>query len=166
MANALPQAIGAQLVHPDRQVTTLSGDGGLAMLMGDLLSLRQLDLPVKLIVFDNSALGFVELEMKAAGILATRVALVPATGTLSAMFQSARLRAPIPYASMCFSNHHKGANKCSRWPAWGTRQFRHIGFLPWDILRFLVWHALWYASSCHHVKSSQKDDTYRGLPEM
>jgi len=69
MASALPQAIGAQLVCPDRQVITLSGDGGLAMLMGDLLSLRQLDLPVKLIVFDNSALGFVELEMKAAGIL-------------------------------------------------------------------------------------------------
>jgi pyruvate dehydrogenase (quinone) len=69
MASALPQAIGAQLVCPDRQVITLSGDGGLAMLMGDLLSLRQLNLPVKLIVFDNSALGFVELEMKAAGIL-------------------------------------------------------------------------------------------------
>jgi len=69
MASALPQAIGAQLVFPGRQVITLSGDGGLAMLMGDLLSLRQLDLPVKLIVFDNSALGFVELEMKAAGIL-------------------------------------------------------------------------------------------------
>ena len=51
----------------DRQVITLSGDGGLAMLMGDLLSLRQLDLPVKLIVFNNSALAFVELEMKAAG---------------------------------------------------------------------------------------------------
>src|SRR5450759_2090043 len=69
MASALPQAIGAQLVYPDRQVITLSGDGGLAMLMGDLLSLWQLDLPVKLIVFDNSALAFVELEMKAAGVL-------------------------------------------------------------------------------------------------
>jgi pyruvate dehydrogenase (quinone) len=69
MASALPQAIGAQLVYPDRQVIALSGDGGLAMLMGDLLSLRQLDLPVKLIVFNNSALAFVELEMKAAGIL-------------------------------------------------------------------------------------------------
>jgi len=69
MASALPQAIGAQLVYPDRQVVTLSGDGGLAMLMGDLLSLRQLDLPVKLIVFNNSALAFVELEMKAAGML-------------------------------------------------------------------------------------------------
>jgi pyruvate dehydrogenase (quinone) len=69
MASALPQAIGAQLVYPDRQVITLSGDGGLAMLMGDLLSLRQLDLPVKLIVFNNSALAFVELEMKAGGML-------------------------------------------------------------------------------------------------
>jgi len=69
MASALPQAIGAQLVYPDRQVITLSGDGGLAMLMGDLLSLRQLDLPVKVIVFNNSALAFVELEMKAAGML-------------------------------------------------------------------------------------------------
>jgi pyruvate dehydrogenase (quinone) len=69
MANALPQAIGAQVSHPGRQVVSLSGDGGLAMLMGDLLSLRQLKLPVKLIVFNNSSLAFVELEMKAAGIL-------------------------------------------------------------------------------------------------
>jgi pyruvate dehydrogenase (quinone) len=69
MANALPQAIGAQISHPGRQVISLSGDGGLAMLMGDLLSLRQLNLPVKLIVFNNSSLAFVELEMKAAGIL-------------------------------------------------------------------------------------------------
>lgn len=69
MANALPQAIGAQLAYPGRQVVTLSGDGGLAMLLGDLLSLRQLDAPVKLVVFNNGSLGFVELEMKAAGIL-------------------------------------------------------------------------------------------------
>ena len=69
MANALPQAIGAQVSHPGRQVISLSGDGGLAMLMGDLLSLRQLQLPVKVIVLNNSALAFVELEMKAAGIL-------------------------------------------------------------------------------------------------
>jgi len=69
MANALPQAIGAQLSHPGRQVVTLSGDGGLAMLLGDLLSVRQLQLPVKVVVFNNSSLGFVELEMKAAGIL-------------------------------------------------------------------------------------------------
>lgn len=69
MANALPQAIGAQVSHPGRQVVTLSGDGGLAMLMGDLLSLRQLQAPVKIIVFKNDSLAFVELEMKAAGIL-------------------------------------------------------------------------------------------------
>jgi pyruvate dehydrogenase (quinone) len=69
MANALPQAIGAQLSHPGRQVVSLSGDGGLAMLMGELLTLRQLQLPVKVIVFKNDALAFVELEMKAAGFL-------------------------------------------------------------------------------------------------
>jgi pyruvate dehydrogenase (quinone) len=69
MANALPQAIGAQVSHPDRQVIALSGDGGLAMLMGELLSLRQLRAPVKVIVFKNDALAFVELEMKAAGVL-------------------------------------------------------------------------------------------------
>jgi len=75
MANALPQAIGAQVSHPSRQVVTLSGDGGLAMLMGDLLSLRQLQAPVKIIVFKNDSLAFVELEMKAAGILEFRTDL-------------------------------------------------------------------------------------------
>ena len=69
MANALPQAIGAQVSHPGRQVISMSGDGGFAMLMGDLLTLKQHDLPVKLIVFRNDSLAFVELEMKAAGIL-------------------------------------------------------------------------------------------------
>jgi pyruvate dehydrogenase (quinone) len=69
MANALPQAIGAQSAFPGRQVISLSGDGGLAMLLGELLTLRQLKLPVKLVVFNNSTLGFVELEMKAAGML-------------------------------------------------------------------------------------------------
>ena len=69
MANALPQAIGAQISHPRRQVISMSGDGGFAMLMGDLLTLRQHNLPVKLIVFRNNSLAFVELEMKAAGIL-------------------------------------------------------------------------------------------------
>ena len=53
---------------PERQVITLSGDGGLAMLLGDLLTLRQLNLPVKVVVFNNGTLGFVELEMKAAGL--------------------------------------------------------------------------------------------------
>jgi pyruvate dehydrogenase (quinone) len=69
MANALPQAIGAQVTHPGRQVISMSGDGGIAMLMGDLLTLKQHELPVKVIVFKNDALAFVELEMKAAGIL-------------------------------------------------------------------------------------------------
>jgi pyruvate dehydrogenase (quinone) len=69
MANALPQAIGIQASHPGRQVITLSGDGGLAMLLGDLLTLRQLKLPVKVVVFNNGSLGFVELEMKAAGLV-------------------------------------------------------------------------------------------------
>lgn len=75
MANALPQAIGAQVSYPDRQIVTLSGDGGLAMLMGELLTLRQLNLPVKIILFNNGTLGFVEMEMKAAGLIETGVAL-------------------------------------------------------------------------------------------
>jgi pyruvate dehydrogenase (quinone) len=69
MASALPQAIGAQISHKDRQVISMSGDGGLAMLMGDLLSLRQHQVPIKIIVYKNDALAFVELEMKAAGFL-------------------------------------------------------------------------------------------------
>jgi len=69
MANALPQAIGAQASQPGRQVVSLSGGGGLAMLLGELLTLRQNRLPVKVVVFNNGALGFVELEMKAAGVV-------------------------------------------------------------------------------------------------
>ena len=69
MANALPQAIGAQASYPGRQVISLSGDGGLAMLMGDLLTLRQHQLPVKTVVFKNNSLAFVELEMKAGGFV-------------------------------------------------------------------------------------------------
>ena len=76
MANAMPQAIGVQSAFPGRQVVTFSGDGGLAMLLGDLLSLHQHQLPVKIIVFNNSVLGFVELEMKAAGILGSGTKLV------------------------------------------------------------------------------------------
>ncbi|WP_338485747.1 ubiquinone-dependent pyruvate dehydrogenase [Pseudomonas trivialis] len=71
MANAMPQAIGAQAAFPGRQVISMSGDGGFAMLMGDFISLAQLNLPVKVIVFDNSSLGFVAMEMKAAGYLDT-----------------------------------------------------------------------------------------------
>ncbi|MEY2538139.1 MAG: hypothetical protein QOG67_1879, partial [Verrucomicrobiota bacterium] len=69
MAAAVPLAIGAQLACPGRQVITLSGDGGLTMLMGDLLSLVQHKLPVKMVVYNNSSLAFVELEMKAGGVL-------------------------------------------------------------------------------------------------
>ncbi len=69
MANALPQAIGVQATERDRQVISFSGDGGLSMLMGDLITLKQHNLPVKVVVFNNSALSFVELEMKAGGYL-------------------------------------------------------------------------------------------------
>jgi pyruvate dehydrogenase (quinone) len=71
MANALPQAIGAQAAFPGRQVVSLSGDGGFSMLMGDFISLTQLGLPVKVIVYDNKVLGFVAMEMMAAGFLDT-----------------------------------------------------------------------------------------------
>ncbi|GAA0593235.1 pyruvate dehydrogenase [Kutzneria viridogrisea] len=68
MANALPQAIGAQAVDRGRQVVTLSGDGGFSMLMGDFLTLVQYDLPVKVVLFNNSSLGMVDLEMMVAGM--------------------------------------------------------------------------------------------------
>jgi pyruvate dehydrogenase (quinone) len=69
MANAMAQAIGAQAAFPKRQVISLSGDGGFTMLMGDFLSLSQLGLPVKVVVFNNGALGFIELEQKSTGFL-------------------------------------------------------------------------------------------------
>ena len=69
MANAMAQAIGAQAAFPGRQVISLSGDGGFSMLMGDFLSLAQLGLPVKVVVFHNNALGFVELEQRSTGFL-------------------------------------------------------------------------------------------------
>jgi pyruvate dehydrogenase (quinone) len=75
MANAMPQAIGAQAAFPGRQVISMSGDGGFTMLMGDFVTLLQRKLPVKIIVFNNGTLGFVELEMKASGLLDTAVAL-------------------------------------------------------------------------------------------
>ena len=76
MANAMAQAIGAQAASPGRQVISLSGDGGFTMLMGDLLSLSQLKLPVKVIVFNNGALGFIELEQKSSGFLDTGTELI------------------------------------------------------------------------------------------
>jgi pyruvate dehydrogenase (quinone) len=69
MANAMAQAIGAQKAFPNRQVVSLSGDGGFAMLMGDMLSLKQLELPAKVVVFNNGTLGYVELEQKATGFV-------------------------------------------------------------------------------------------------
>ncbi|MFF4902756.1 ubiquinone-dependent pyruvate dehydrogenase [Streptomyces sp. NPDC001068] len=69
MANALPHAVGAQAAYPGRQVVSLSGDGGLTMLLGELFTLRQNRLPAKIVVFNNGSLNFVELEMKAAGIV-------------------------------------------------------------------------------------------------
>ena len=71
MANAMLQAIGAQAAYPDRQVISLSGDGGFSMMMGDFITLTQMGLPVKVIVLNNGTLGFVEMEMKASGFLDT-----------------------------------------------------------------------------------------------
>ncbi|MFD9399198.1 pyruvate dehydrogenase [Streptomyces sp. NPDC060011] len=68
MANALPMAIGAQFTDRNRQVVSMSGDGGFSMLMGDFLTLVQYDLPVKVVLFNNSVLGMVELEMLVAGL--------------------------------------------------------------------------------------------------
>ena len=69
MANALPDAIGAQAAYPGRQVISMSGDGGFSMLMGDILTLKQNKLPAKVIIFKNESLAFVELEQKASGFL-------------------------------------------------------------------------------------------------
>jgi len=69
MANAMAQALGAQAACPGRQVISFSGDGGFSMLMGDLISLKQLDLPVKIVVFNNGSLGFVALEQMSTGFL-------------------------------------------------------------------------------------------------
>jgi pyruvate dehydrogenase (quinone) len=71
MANAMPQALGLKKALPERQVISLSGDGGLAMLLGDLLTAVQEDIPLKVVVFNNGSLGFVELEMKVEGLLDT-----------------------------------------------------------------------------------------------
>jgi pyruvate dehydrogenase (quinone) len=69
MANAMPQALGLKKAFPGRQVISLSGDGGLAMLLGDLLTIVQENIPIKVVVYNNGTLGFVELEMKVEGLL-------------------------------------------------------------------------------------------------
>lgn len=76
MANAMPQALGAKAAFPDRQVIALSGDGGIAMLLGDLLTAVQEKLPIKVAVYNNSALDFVEIEQKVEGLLDTYTNLV------------------------------------------------------------------------------------------
>ena len=91
MANAMPQAIGAQAAFPGRQVISFSGDGGFTMLMGDLLTLVQEKLPVKILVLNNGALGFVQMEMEAAGLLDTAVELI--NPNFAAMAQGAGIYA-------------------------------------------------------------------------
>ena len=90
MANALAQSIGVQAAFPRRQVISLSGDGGFTMLMGDFLSLAQLRLPVKVIVFNNSALGFIELEQKSSGFINTGTEL--SNPNFAAMAQAVGVR--------------------------------------------------------------------------
>jgi len=68
MANAMPHAIGAALACPGRQVIAFCGDGGLSMLLGDLATITQYKLPIKVIVFNNRSLGMVKLEMEVAGL--------------------------------------------------------------------------------------------------
>lgn len=68
MANAMPMAIGAALAHPEKQVIAMCGDGGLSMLLGDLATIHQYNIPVKIIVFNNRALGMVKLEMEVNGL--------------------------------------------------------------------------------------------------
>jgi pyruvate dehydrogenase (quinone) len=75
MANAMSHAIGVQASQPGRQVVSMSGDGGFTMLMGDLITLTQMKLPVKVVIFNNGVLGFVALEMKASGFIETGVDL-------------------------------------------------------------------------------------------
>lgn len=75
MANSMPQAYGFQKAFPGRQVISLSGDGGLAMLMGDLLTAKQENLPIKIVVFNNSSLNFVEQEQKGEGLVEVYVDL-------------------------------------------------------------------------------------------
>jgi pyruvate dehydrogenase (quinone) len=90
MANALAQSIGVQAAFPGRQVVSLSGDGGFTMLMGDFLSLAQLRLPVKVVVFNNSALGFIELEQKSSGFINTGTEL--ANPNFAAMAEAVGVR--------------------------------------------------------------------------
>lgn len=75
MANAMPMAMGAQKEYPERQVIALCGDGGLSMLLGDLITIVQYKLPVKIVVYNNNSLGFIQLEMQAAGLIPWQINL-------------------------------------------------------------------------------------------
>ena len=75
MANAMPMAIGAQMEYPRRQVIALCGDGGLSMLLGDLITIVQYRLPVKIVVYNNDCLDFIQLEMQAAGLIPWQINL-------------------------------------------------------------------------------------------
>ena len=90
MANAMAQSIGAQVACPGRQVIALSGDGGFTMLMGDFLTLAQQRLPVKVVVFNNGALGFIELEQRASGFISTGTEL--ANPNFAAMAEAVGIR--------------------------------------------------------------------------
>ena len=76
MANAMPMAIGAALAHPEKQIIALCGDGGLSMLLGDLATIKQYNLPVKILVFNNRSLGMVKLEMEVQGFVDNETDLV------------------------------------------------------------------------------------------
>ena len=76
MANAMPMAIGAALAHPEKQIIALCGDGGLTMLLGDLVTIKQYNLPVKILVFNNRSLGMVKLEMEVQGLIDNETDLV------------------------------------------------------------------------------------------
>jgi pyruvate dehydrogenase (quinone) len=91
MANALPQALGVAAVEPGRQVVAFCGDGGLTMLLGDLLTAVTYELPVKLIVFDNSRLGMVKLEQEQGGL--PEFGTVLANPDLAAVARAMRLNA-------------------------------------------------------------------------
>ena len=126
MANAMAQAIGAQTAFPGRQVISLSGDGGFTMLMGDFLSLAQLKLPVKVVVFNNGALGFIELEQKSTGFLdfgtefknPNFAAMAEAVG-----IRGIRIEDPADVddgIAVAFAHRRPGSRRCGRQPD-GTR---------------------------------------------
>ncbi len=100
MANALPHAIGAQIAEPDRQVVSVSGDGGLSMLLGELITVAMHRLPIKIVLFDNATLGMVKLEMLVDGLADFGGVDVPAVDyarlaeTLGFFARRSRIRRP------------------------------------------------------------------------